>query len=232
MNELASLFQQSTGAIISDNPITLIMILLSSLIYGLILQYVYSTYFLKNEPLDSSIARSFPIIGPAVAVIFWLIQYSLPLSLGLLGALSFVRFRTPVKRAEDIAFILSVISTSLACAVQKIWVGALIVATLMVYSFIRNRAIPYMTRHNKQAIITFHTNENFETSSIYQKVSAVFGNGAHLVSSSSHDQIKSMVFQVPNATPKDTDAITTELKTMDQDIRVDVFYPSHNLGGY
>jgi hypothetical protein len=40
----------------------------------------------------------------------------LPLSLGLLGALSIVRFRTPIKEPEEIGFIMLVVATSLCCA--------------------------------------------------------------------------------------------------------------------
>jgi hypothetical protein len=60
--------------------------------------------------------RVFPLLGIAVTAIFICIQLSLPLSLGLLGALSIVRFRTPVKEPEEVGFILVVIAAGLACA--------------------------------------------------------------------------------------------------------------------
>jgi hypothetical protein len=49
--------------------------------------------------------RVFPLLGIAVTAIFICIQLSLPLSLGLLGALSIVRFRTPVKEPEEVGII-------------------------------------------------------------------------------------------------------------------------------
>ena len=45
-----------------------------------------------------------------VTVLFLGIQTSIPLSLGLLGALSFVRFRTPVKDPAEIGFLLVLIA--------------------------------------------------------------------------------------------------------------------------
>ena len=63
--------------------------------------------------------RAFPLISIAITAIFITIQFSLPLSLGLLGALSIVRFRTPVKEPEEIGFLMIVVATSLCCATFK-----------------------------------------------------------------------------------------------------------------
>ena len=41
------------------------------------------------------------LIGPSVTLLFICVQLSLPLSLGLLGALSIVRFRVPIKEPEE-----------------------------------------------------------------------------------------------------------------------------------
>jgi hypothetical protein len=78
-------------------PGKVIFVLIIAMAYGLCLRFVYRAYYHDNEPVDGSIGRSFPLISPAVAMIFWLIQFSLPLSLGPLGGLSFGRFRPPPK---------------------------------------------------------------------------------------------------------------------------------------
>ena len=53
--------------------------------------------FYRDWDRGAGVHRTFLLAGPAITVLFIAIQFSLPLSLGLLGALSFVRFRTPVK---------------------------------------------------------------------------------------------------------------------------------------
>jgi hypothetical protein len=60
--------------------------------------------------------RSFLLLGPSITALFIAVQFSLPLSLGLLGALSIVRFRTPIKEPEEIAFIMLLVATSVVCA--------------------------------------------------------------------------------------------------------------------
>ena len=73
-------------------------------------------FFYRVRATGTQIHRAFPYVGVAVTALLVCIQYSLPLSLGLLGALSIVRFRTPIKEPEEIGFILLVIASSIAIA--------------------------------------------------------------------------------------------------------------------
>jgi hypothetical protein len=92
-----------------------LLVMLISLLASLVVAYLY-IYFYSSRATGSHIQRSFPLLGLSITAIFICIQFSLPLSLGLLGALSIVRFRTPVKEPEEIGFIMLVVASSLACA--------------------------------------------------------------------------------------------------------------------
>ena len=75
--------------------------------------------------------RAFPLLGISITAIFVTIQFSLPLSLGLLGALSIVRFRTPIKEPEEIGFLMLVIAMSIATATFKLaFVGIIFVVAV------------------------------------------------------------------------------------------------------
>ena len=88
--------------------------------------------FFGSRATGSDIHRAFPLLAIAVTAIFVCIQFSLPLSLGLLGALSIVRFRTPIKEPEEIGFLMVVIATSLASATGLLaFVGAVMVAAIV-----------------------------------------------------------------------------------------------------
>ncbi len=94
---------------------TFFSMMLISLITSLIMMVLYLQFY-GSRATGSQIHRSFPLLGLAVTSIFVCIQFSLPLSLGLLGALSIVRFRTPIKEPEEIGFIMVIISSSIAIA--------------------------------------------------------------------------------------------------------------------
>jgi hypothetical protein len=107
-----------------------ILLIFVSLIVSFFLSYLYLTFY-KNRATGSQIHRAFPLLGVAVTTIFICIQFSLPLSLGLLGALSIVRFRTPVKEPEEIGFIMIVIAASICCATfNMVFLGILLAATV------------------------------------------------------------------------------------------------------
>jgi Domain of unknown function (DUF4956) len=91
--------------------VSLVGALLSSLLY---------VQFYSSRTTGSQVHRAFPLLGLSITAIFICIQFSLPLSLGLLGALSIVRFRTPIKEPEEIGFIMLVIATSIATATFKL----------------------------------------------------------------------------------------------------------------
>jgi hypothetical protein len=108
----------------------LFLLALSALAAFLVSQ-LYVRFF-GARATGSDIHRAFPLLAIAVTAIFVCIQFSLPLSLGLLGALSIVRFRTPIKEPEEIGFLMVVIATSLAAATGLLaFVGAVMVAALV-----------------------------------------------------------------------------------------------------
>ncbi len=92
-----------------------ILLMSVSLISSVLISGLY-LYFYQHRATGSQIHRAFPLLGISITAIFICIQFSLPLSLGLLGALSIVRFRTPIKEPEEIGFIMLVIAASISCA--------------------------------------------------------------------------------------------------------------------
>ena len=75
--------------------------------------YLMYQFFYGSRHIGAGVHRTFLIGGPAITALFLGIQTSIPLSLGLLGALSFVRFRTPVKDPAEIGFLLLLIVTAI-----------------------------------------------------------------------------------------------------------------------
>ena len=84
----------------------------------------------------------------------WLLQYSLPLSLGLLGALSFVRYRVPIKKSEDIAFILLIIAVGLSNAVLNLWIGPVLIMFLFIYIKLKDLNLGVLNYTNFSFIIS------------------------------------------------------------------------------
>jgi hypothetical protein len=128
LDNLFGALTQGTGPQVT--PLAFLMLMAVSLLSSLFIAYLY-VHFYSNRATGSQVHRAFPLLGISITAIFVTIQFSLPLSLGLLGALSIVRFRTPIKEPEEIGFIMLVIATSIAVATFKLsFVGIIFVVAL------------------------------------------------------------------------------------------------------
>ncbi len=107
-----------------------LLVMALSLANSLLIAQFYVVFY-ASRATGSQVHRAFPLLGISITAIFIAIQFSLPLSLGLLGALSIVRFRTPIKEPEEIGFIMLVIASALACATLKFaFLGILLLVAL------------------------------------------------------------------------------------------------------
>ena len=77
----------------------------------------YENYSQSNS--FSNAKYSFTIVGLSPVLIIAVVKSSLALSLGLVGALSIVRFRTPIKDAEELGYLFLVIATGLAAGANQ-----------------------------------------------------------------------------------------------------------------
>ncbi len=88
----------------------------------------------------------------SITSIFITLQHSLPLSLGLLGALSIVRFRTPIKEPEEIGFLMLIIATSLICATanHKLLLVTLLITILGLLFVNKNTFLQFFIKKNQE----------------------------------------------------------------------------------
>lgn len=133
-------------------PGLFVVLLAVSLASSLFISYLY-LHFYTNRATGSQVHRAFPLLGVAITAIFICIQFSLPLSLGLLGALSIVRFRTPVKEPEEIGFIMLVISLSIAIATFKLAFAGVIFVVAVVALIVQASVRMFKTATTDGAIV-------------------------------------------------------------------------------
>ena len=111
-------------------------------LFASIIAYLMYQLFYGSRYIGAGVHRTFIIGGPAITALFLGIQVSIPLSLGLLGALSFVRFRTPVKDPAEIGFLLLLIASSIGAATNNFLVTAILFALVFI-----SLSIQWLTRN-------------------------------------------------------------------------------------
>ena len=73
----------------------------------------------KKKVLRSDLGFILPVISMTTLLIIAVVKSSLALSLGLVGALSIVRFRTPIKEPEELAYIFLSIAVGLCLGADQ-----------------------------------------------------------------------------------------------------------------
>lgn len=109
------------------------------------ISFLYSRYgdSLSNR---KSFGNNYPLIGIATFLIITIIKSSLALSLGLVGALSIVRFRSAIKEPEELAYIFFTIAIALGFGANQIYVtilGFLVFAVFIIVKKTRSKKQRY-----------------------------------------------------------------------------------------
>ena len=106
------------------DPWSLVTVLAVSLLLGLGIFLVYRHCFI-GVVYDHSLNLSLVIMTLLVAVIIVTISTNITLSLGMVGALSIVRYRTAVKSPMDLMFLFWAITTGIAVGATYYYIAAL-----------------------------------------------------------------------------------------------------------
>lgn len=108
--------------------------LLVAIILSLLVQITYNKTS-KTLSNQNNFSRIFILLCLTTTIIITIIKSSLALSLGLVGALSIVRFRAAIKEPEELAYLFLVIAIGLGCGAGqlKITIVGTIIVILIIY---------------------------------------------------------------------------------------------------
>tara|TARA_B100000029_G_scaffold300161_1_gene293107 strand:- start:259 stop:951 length:693 start_codon:yes stop_codon:yes gene_type:complete len=121
---------------IQVNLITFIEGLLLAGVLSFVIQITYLKFSTSlSNKFDFS--KNFIILGLTTTLVITIVKSSLALSLGLVGALSIVRFRAAIKEPEELVYLFLIISTGLGCGAGqlKITLIGILFAILIIIIF-------------------------------------------------------------------------------------------------
>ena len=131
-----------------------------TIVLSLFLKIIYIKYSISVSN-KSIIGDIFPLFAVSIFLIVITIKSSIVLSLGLVGALSIIRFRTAIKEAEQIGYFLILTGVSIATAANSYLFPILLVFFVFVYNFfIANKKENIIHSVNDQLVITVDKIEN------------------------------------------------------------------------
>ena len=111
-----------------------------SLFCAAILSILIQLFYVKfSSTLSNRInfSKNFVILGTTTCIIIVIVKNSLALSLGLVGALSIVRFRAAIKEPEELVYLFLVIAVGLGCGAGqiKVVIVGILVSLLIIFAY-------------------------------------------------------------------------------------------------
>ena len=149
-----------------------------SLFLALIVSYIY-TLFGKSLSNRKEFSNIFVLLSMTTMLIITIVKSSLALSLGLVGALSIVRFRTAIKEPEELSYAFLSIAIGLGLgANQRLTtiIGTLLILTLVV---IRSKFSKKNRENYMNLIITSSNNNDLDLDEVVSEISK-FSNSVRI----------------------------------------------------
>ena len=94
-----------------------------SLMCAAILSFFVQIFYIKYSSSLSNrkeFAKNFVILAVTTCIVIMIVKSSLALSLGLVGALSIVRFRAAIKEPEELVYLFLIIAIGLGCGANQL----------------------------------------------------------------------------------------------------------------
>ncbi len=164
-----------------DNPAPLsVAMMVFNLLLALFLSVLLAIYYAKfGDSLSnrSKFAPVLPLLSLITLLVISVVKSSLALSLGLVGALSIVRFRTAIKDPEELIFLFFSISIGLGLGADQRVPTIVAFAIIMGYLLARkvlNKSFNWSMQNNLYMNISLPQEESVDA--VFQFVNRVLGD--------------------------------------------------------
>ncbi|MHB9066477.1 MAG: DUF4956 domain-containing protein [Pirellulaceae bacterium] len=163
MEQLQSAWRQLEGSVSNGQPVSALTLgayLMLGGVLALYCRFLYRRCGASASDSDS-ITRIFPLLTLVTTAVIAVVKSSLALSLGLVGALSIVRFRAAIKEPEELVYLFLCIAIGLSLGAEQPLLAVVLVVTASV--FILGMHITGRSRreHNLMLTITGDSQRHF-----------------------------------------------------------------------
>ena len=209
-----------------SSPILTIACLLLTIMCSYILKYVYEN---KSNSLSSKyqLSNIIPILSSTTFLVILIVKSSLALSLGLVGALSIVRFRTPIKEPEELIYLFLSIAIGLGCAANYVLVTTLVtLATLtFIYFFLSEKKVIKGT--SEYSLMINWTKNDISLNKILNIFDSN-GSSITLLRFTVNPDSNSAIFLIESNKKDSIDNIVSEIKSLDSNSTITLTPPNQS----
>ena len=225
MNELINI-----NELINPNMVQLDLIpTLFSFAMCVIMSFIVRDFYIKRSfslTGKMHIGSIIPVLSAIVFLVIIVVKSSLALSLGLVGALSIVRFRTPIKEPEELVYLFLAIAIGLGYAAGQILITTILSLSILfiVYMWLSNRKIAKTSEYN---LVVKWSKQDVMFEDILKEITPVVQNLKLVRLDKSPSSNTSVMLVVPDK-EQHIETISNKLHTLDNDMNVTFFEAKTN----
>jgi len=189
-----------------------------------IMSFIVRDFYIKRSfslTGKMHIGSIIPVLSAVVFLVIVVVKSSLALSLGLVGALSIVRFRTPIKEPEELVYLFLAIAIGLGYAAGQILITTILSLSilLIVYIWLSNRKIAKTNEYN---LVIKWTKADIMFEDILKELSPIVQSLKLVRLDKSYLDNTSVMLIVPNEnSPVET--IANKLQKLDNNMKITFF---------
>jgi len=136
-----------------------------NLLIATLLTYILQLVFVKYSNTKSNkgyFANNFVLLALTTMLIITIVKSSLALSLGLIGALSIVRFRAPIKEPEELVYLFLTIGIGLGMGANQKIVTIVAFFFIIIFVIIKNKSKKQVVERGMFVSISSFNQLNFD----------------------------------------------------------------------
>jgi len=221
LNQLEDLLFSGT------NELSLVVVLFNFIGAILVSFLVRAFYIRYSFSLTGKvhIGSVIPILTAIVFLVIVVVKSSLALSLGLVGALSIVRFRTPIKEPEELVYLFLAIAIGLGFGAGYSLVTTLISFCILVVIYFFLSSKNNSSSEYNLVINWFDQNISYESILVILKN---LSSSVKLVRLEKSKETNASVFLIELTKKENLDLMINELKSLDEEIIITFFESKAN----
>ncbi len=193
-------------------------------VVAIIISQIYK-YTHRGLNYELTFMSTLVLLAPIISVVMLFIRGDLVLSLGLIGSLSIIRFRTPIKDTRDMVFLFWVIAVGLGCGTYNwdiVIISTIFISIIMfVLHFIKygqSKGVDYVLVITGSLMLS-----NNEIGAILKR----YTKESRIRSQEADEDFWEIIFEIQllNLTEEKTRALFTELKSIEGINKVSLLAP-------
>ena len=187
--------------------------LVAAFVFGQVLAWTYERTY-RGLSYSRSFSHTLVLVCISASILVLAMQYSLIAGLGLFGILSMIRFRTDLKTARDLVFVMGAATLGVTCGVGAVLEATLGASVFSAVSFYLHTG-PIGSRRRFDGVLRFDLPVTVEAEPALSRILHRYCRHRDLLSTSSigDGRLREQVYQVKFFQDRDRDDLVEALRT-------------------